>query len=104
MLFNRVNDAEARRVRTEQQLECTTMTLLLGILIGLATSVIGNLITPQVKPWWTAANMLLEFAIPQNRKPELAEDLALAGTTYSSIFPDLDGLTSDLAFQFRLVP
>lgn len=53
---------------------------------------------------WSAANMLLEFSIPRDRKPELADNLALAGTTYSTIFPDLEGLTSDLAFQFRLVP
>lgn len=53
---------------------------------------------------WSAANMLLEYAIPRDCKPQLADDLALAGTTYSTIFPDLEGLTSDLAFQFRIVP
>lgn len=53
---------------------------------------------------WSAANTLLEYAIPRERKPQLAEALALAGTTYSTIFPDLEGLTSDLAFQFRIVP
>jgi hypothetical protein len=53
---------------------------------------------------WSAANMLLEYAIPRDRKPQLADDLALAGTTYSTIFPDLERLTSDLAFQFRIVP
>jgi hypothetical protein len=53
---------------------------------------------------WSAANMLLEVTIPRDRKPQLADDLALAGTTYSTIFPDLEGLASDLAFQFRIVP
>jgi len=53
---------------------------------------------------WSAANMLLEYAIPRDSKPQLAEDLAQAGTTYSTIFPDLEGLTSDLMFQFRIVP
>ncbi len=53
---------------------------------------------------WSAANMLLEYGIPRGRKPQLADDLALAGTTYSTVFPDLDGLASDLAFQFRIVP
>ena len=52
---------------------------------------------------WSAANMLLEYAIPRDLKPKLVDDLALAGTTYSTIFPDLDGLASDLSFQFRIV-
>jgi hypothetical protein len=53
---------------------------------------------------WSAANMLLEYAIPRERKPKLTDDLSMAGTTYSTIFPDLEGLASDLAFQFRVVP
>jgi hypothetical protein len=32
---------------------------------------------------WDAAAMLLEYAIPRADKPQLVEDLALAGTTYS---------------------
>jgi hypothetical protein len=51
---------------------------------------------------WSTANMLLEFVIPRDRKPEVADALAVAGTTYSTIFPDLTGLASDLAFQFRI--
>jgi hypothetical protein len=53
--------------------------------------------------WW-AANMLVEYTISRDKKPQLTEDLALAGTTYSTIFPDLEGLISDLKFQFRIVP
>jgi hypothetical protein len=53
---------------------------------------------------WTDSHTLLEFAIPRERKPALADDLAVAGTTYSTIFPDLQGLASDLVFQFRLIP
>lgn len=53
---------------------------------------------------WAAAEMLLEYAIPRDKKPQLAEDLALTGITYSTIFPDLEGLTSDLKFQFRIIP
>lgn len=53
---------------------------------------------------WAAAEMLLEYAIPRDKKPQLADDLALAGITYSTIFPDLEGLASDLKFQFRIVP
>lgn len=53
---------------------------------------------------WSGANMLLEYAIPREGKPQLADDLALTGTTYSTIFPDLEGLASDLAFQFHIVP
>jgi hypothetical protein len=53
---------------------------------------------------WTAAETLVEYAIPRDKKPELVDDLALAGITYSTIFPDLEGLTSDLKFQFRIVP
>ncbi|HSR70176.1 MAG TPA: FRG domain-containing protein [Acidobacteriota bacterium] len=53
---------------------------------------------------WSAANILVEYKISRDRKPELADDLSVAGTTYSTIFPDLEGLGSDLAFQFRLVP
>ena len=48
--------------------------------------------------------MLLEYEIRRDKKPQLADDLALAGITYSTIFPDLEGLTSDLKFQFRIVP
>lgn len=53
---------------------------------------------------WVAAEMLLEYEIRRDKKPQLADDLALAGITYSTIFPDLEGLTSDLKFQFRIVP
>lgn len=53
---------------------------------------------------WSAATMLVEYTIPRDSKPQLTDQLALAGTTYSTIFPDLEGLTSDLAFQFRIVP
>jgi len=53
---------------------------------------------------WAAAGMLLECRIPQDSKRQLASDLVLAGTTYSTIFPDLEGLTSDLKFQFGIVP
>lgn len=52
---------------------------------------------------WPEA-MLLEYPIPRERKPQLADDLALAGTTYSTIFPDLEGLASDLMSQFRIGP
>ena len=48
--------------------------------------------------------MLLEYVIPRDRKPELADALAVAGTTYSTIFPDLTGLASDPAFRFRIRP
>jgi hypothetical protein len=34
----------------------------------------------------------------------LADDLAMAGITYSTIYPDLEGLACDLKFQFRIVP
>ena len=53
---------------------------------------------------WSATGMLIEHPIPRDKKPELAEQLAQAGTTYSTIFPDLDGLASDLKFQFRITP
>ncbi len=53
---------------------------------------------------WAADGMLVEYGVPRDKKPQLADELALAGTTYSSIFPDLEGLTSDLKFQFRIVP
>ncbi|MBI3897620.1 MAG: FRG domain-containing protein [Gammaproteobacteria bacterium] len=53
---------------------------------------------------WTAAETLIEYLVPRDKKPELADDLALAGITYSTIFPDLEGLTSDLKFQFRIEP
>ena len=53
---------------------------------------------------WAAAEMLVEYAIPRDKKPQLADELGLAGITYSTIFPDLEGLTSDLKFQFRIVP
>lgn len=53
---------------------------------------------------WNAAEMLVEYAIPRDQKPQLADELGLAGITYSTIFPDLEGLTSDLKFQFRIAP
>ncbi len=53
---------------------------------------------------WAAAEMLLEYAILRDKKPQLTDDLALAGITYSTIFPDLEGLASDLKFQFHIVP
>jgi hypothetical protein len=53
---------------------------------------------------WPAGRLLVEFEIPASRKPALVEDLALAGTTASTIFPDLEGLASDLTFQFRIQP
>jgi hypothetical protein len=53
---------------------------------------------------WDAAGALVEYTIPARDKPQLAEDLALAGTTYSTVFPDLEGLSSDLTFQFGITP
>ena len=53
---------------------------------------------------WAATDMLVEHPIPRGKKPELADELAQAGITHSTIFPDLEGLASDLKFQFRIVP
>jgi len=53
---------------------------------------------------WIAADMLVEHPIPRDKKPELADELAQAGITYSTIFPDLEGLTSDLKFHFHIAP
>jgi hypothetical protein len=53
---------------------------------------------------WAAADMLRDYVIPRDQKSQLADELALVGTTYSTVFPDLEGLTSDLKFQFHIVP
>jgi len=53
---------------------------------------------------WMAADMLIEVSIPRDKKRELADELAIAGTTYSTVFPDLEGLASDLRFQFQIRP
>lgn len=53
---------------------------------------------------WVAGELLLQYPIPRDKKSQLADDLALAGVTFSTIFPDLEGLSSDLKFQFRIVP
>jgi hypothetical protein len=53
---------------------------------------------------WIATDMLVEYPIPRDKKPQLADELAQAGITYSTIFPDLEGLASDLKFQFRIAP
>ncbi len=53
---------------------------------------------------WLRYERLLEYPIPKAKKPQLANELALAGITYSTIFPDLEGLTSDLKFQFKIIP
>jgi hypothetical protein len=45
--------------------------------------------------------MLVNYVIPANEKPQLASELALAGTTYSTVFPDLEGLANDLRFHVR---
>jgi hypothetical protein len=52
---------------------------------------------------WTASEMLLHYRIPRDRKPRLTDDLAVVGTTYSTIFPDLEGLANDLKYQFRIM-
>jgi len=52
---------------------------------------------------WVATDILVELPIPGKNKPQLADELAQAGITYSTIFPDLEGLASDLKFQLRIV-
>jgi hypothetical protein len=63
---------------------------------------LGWVVATLVNGSWSAANMLLEYVIPRDRKPELADALAVAGTAYSTICPDLTGLASDPAFRFPI--
>lgn len=46
--------------------------------------------------------LLVEYKIQPDIKPHLVRELAQAGTTYSTIYPDLEGLARELKFQFKI--
>ena len=45
--------------------------------------------------------MLVKYVISKDNKRRLVSELALAGTTFSTVYPDLEGLAKDLQFHVR---